>query len=41
LSRKATTIWVKFETWVALKNLGKKGDTFDDIIRRLLEKAKE
>jgi len=36
-----TTIPVAVETRERLKQLGKKGDTYDEIIRRLLEHAGE
>jgi len=36
-----TTIQLSKETRDQLKELGKKGETYDDIIRRLMEKAKE
>jgi len=32
-----TVIWVRKETQDRLKGLGKKGDTYDEIISRLLE----
>jgi len=35
-----TTIQISTETRDALKKYGKKGDTYDDIISRLIEKAK-
>jgi predicted CopG family antitoxin len=34
---KTTTIQVKTETKDVLKSLGKKGETFDDIIRKLIK----
>jgi predicted CopG family antitoxin len=34
------TITVKDETWMALKSFGKKGDTFDNIIQRLIHDYK-
>lgn len=36
--RKTTTIKVSVELQEKLKQLGKKGDTYEDIIWRLLEK---
>jgi len=36
-----TTIELSKETRDRLKKLGKKGETYDEIIRRLLELAKE
>ena len=38
--RELTTIQVTKETREMLKELGKKGETYDDIIRRLIELAK-
>ena len=39
--REMTTIQVSKETREMLKELGKKGETYDDIIRRLIELAKK
>ena len=36
-----TTIQVSKETREELKNLGRKGETYDEIIRKLIQKAKE
>jgi len=36
-----TTIQVSKETREELKNLGKKGETYNEIIRKLLESARE
>lgn len=36
-----TTIELSIETRDKLKELGKKGETYDEIIRRLLELAKQ
>lgn len=38
--RDLTTIQISKETREMLKSLGKKGETYDDIIRRLIELAK-
>ncbi len=38
--RELTTIQISKETREMLKELGKKGETYDDIIRRLIELAK-
>jgi predicted CopG family antitoxin len=38
---KKTTILISQDIRESLKQLGKKGDTYDDIIFRLLEIAKE
>jgi predicted CopG family antitoxin len=37
---KTTTIQVNTETRDALRSLGRKGETYDDIIRDLLKRAK-
>ena len=34
-----TTIRIKKETATALKEIGKKGETYDDIINRLLDRV--
>jgi len=34
---KKTTIWISVELRERLKQLGKKGDTYEDILNRLLE----
>jgi len=34
---KKTTIWVSVELRERLKQLGKKGDTYEDILNRLLD----
>ena len=34
---KKTTIWISVELRERLKQLGKKGETYEDIIRRLLD----
>jgi len=36
---KLTTIKIKQQTRDALKSVGKKGETYDDIINRLLDRA--
>ena len=36
-----TLIRIKKETVEILKNLGKKGDTYDDVIRKLIEAYKK
>ena len=36
-----TTIQISKQTREMLAEMGKKGDTYDDIIRKLIEKAKE
>lgn len=36
-----TTIQISTETREQLKELGKMGETYDDVIRKLIEKAKE
>ncbi|MDK2383998.1 MAG: hypothetical protein QI199_04200 [Candidatus Korarchaeota archaeon] len=38
--RDLTTIQISKETREMLKSLGRKGETYDDIIRRLIELAK-
>lgn len=38
--RDMTTIQISKETREMLKELGKKGETYDDIIRRLIEMAR-
>ncbi len=38
--RDLTTIQISKETREMLKSLGKKGETYDDIIRRLIELAR-
>mgnify|MGYP000448040562 CR=1 FL=1 len=38
--RELTTIQISKETREMLKELGKKGETYDDIIRRLIELAR-
>jgi len=35
--KKTTTIRVSKETQSMLKDIGKKGETYDDVIRRLIE----
>lgn len=37
---KATTIQIDTETRDILKSLGKKGETYNDIIRKLIKKAR-
>jgi len=37
MSADKTMIWVKVETRENLKRLGNKGETYDDIIKRLME----
>ena len=37
----ATTIQLSRETRDLLKNFGKMGETYDDVIKRLMQKAKE
>ena len=39
--KELTTIQISKETREMLKELGKKGETYDDIIRRLIELAKD
>ena len=39
--REMTTIQVSKETREMLKELGRKGETYDDIIRRLIELARK
>ncbi|MGE4374706.1 MAG: hypothetical protein AB7D01_03225 [Methanoculleus sp.] len=39
MSEKITTICLRVDTREVLRLLGKKGETYDDIIRRLLRKA--
>jgi len=41
MSKGITTIQVTKETRNKLKELGKKGETYDDIIRKLLKLAEE
>ncbi len=41
MSRERTTIELSKETRDQLKELGKKGETYDEIIRKLLKLAKE
>jgi len=39
--KELTTIQISKETREMLKELGRKGETYDDIIRRLIELAKD
>ena len=40
-SQKMKTVKISEETHAKLKQLGKKGDTFNDIIERLIDKARQ
>jgi len=40
MEKKWTTISVKTSTWVKLKEIGKMGESFDDVINKLLKAYK-
>ena len=40
-NQESTTIQLSKETREQLKELGKMGETYDDVIKRLIKKAKE